>query len=133
MKALEFLISAKGLNIWPPNVPGLNNDTQTFNTPGLNVITLTFFNNIQTTTNQFTGQVTNIVPTNPVTTGLSGTIIVLARPTPNSPWLNIEANVLDISLNSVMLNAVGLISGVSLSPGSVTGCNYILCQLTRGA
>jgi hypothetical protein len=133
MLVLEFLIDKDGLDIWPLDIPDLNNTSQTFNNPGLNVITLTFFNSIVTTTNPYSGAITNISPTNPVTEDITGTVTIMARPTPNSVFLNIENGTLDLSLNEVMLNVEGLISGIVAAPSGVTGCNYILCQLTRGA
>jgi hypothetical protein len=131
MQVLQYLIDKDGLFIWPTFPPEAN--PSSFNSPGINVVTLTFFNNIKISTNALTGAVTNITPTDPVLGGLSGTIIVQARPTPNSPFLNITNGLLNLAAGEIMLNFEGLATGIALAPGSVAGCNYILCQLTRGA
>ena len=131
MQVLQYLIDKEGLFIWPTLPPEAN--PSSFNSPGINVVTLTFFDNIETSTNPLTGAITNITPTDPVLGGLSGTVLVQARPTPNSPFLNITNGLLDLAAGEIMLNFEGLATGIALIPSSVTGCNYIFCQLTRGA
>lgn len=132
MKTLQFLIDTDGTLIWPLIVQDALATGQS-SPPLTNAIVLTFYDDIETTTNPTTGSITDITPIDPVITGLSGTITVKARPSPNSPWLNITDGSLDISMDDVQLLANGLITGVQLTPALVTGCSYILCELTRGA
>jgi len=131
MQVLQFLTDIEGTPVWPLALPNAN--PSVFNYTGFNTITLTFYNDIQTTRDPFTGAITNITPVSPVTTGLAGTITIKARPTPDSPWLNIENNTLDISMDDVMLNAEGLITAVNIYPTSIENCAYIFVQLTRSA
>lgn len=131
MNALQFLIDKDGEFIWP--LAEVDASGSTSSPPQFNVITLTFYNDIETQTNSLTGATTNITPIDPVTTGLTGTITVQARPNKDSPWLSIQDGAIDISIAGAMLNVEGFLTGIKLTPATVTGCNYILCDLIRGA
>ncbi len=131
MKTLQFLIDKDGVFVWP--LAQANTTDSTTNPPQFNVIRLTFYDNIETQTNTLTGDTTNIVPIDPIISGLTGIITVQARPSNDSPWLSIQDGALDLSINDVMLNVEGLITGIKLTPAAVTGCNYIFCELFRGA
>ncbi len=131
MKVLQFLIDKEGAFVWP--LAQTNTTDSTTSAPNFNVIKLTFYNDIETQTNSLTGETTNIVPVDPVISGLSGTVTVQARPGQDSPWLSIQDGALDLSATDIMLNVEGLITAVKLTPATVTGCNYILCEMLRGA
>lgn len=131
MKVLQFLIDKEGVLVWP--LSQTNTTPSTTSAPNFNVVLIKFYNDLQTQTNTLTGETTNIIPINPVTTGLAGTITMQARPSDDSPWLNLETGSLDISMNDVMANVEGLITAIKLTPADIVGCNYILCEMYRGA
>lgn len=131
MKVLQFLIDTTGAFIWPLTQQDASSSSAS--PPEFTTILFKFYNGIQTTTNPLTGAVTNIVPITPVISGMAGTITVQARPSPDSPWLNITNGTLDLSMNGIMVQTKGLITGIKATPDSCTGFNYILCELNRGA
>lgn len=126
MKVLEYIINAAGTLIYPASqpeapTPGIANGTF------YNTITLTFYTNIVTAPSGV------ITPSGPVITGLTGTVIVQARPTVDSAWANIANGTLDLAASGNTVAPLGLVSGVKLIPSAVTGCNYIVVRLDRGS
>lgn len=131
MKALQFLIDAvAGVPIWPSIIPDASPSSSS--PPDFNTILFKLYDDIQITTDS-QGNITDIIPINPVTSGASGTITVQARPSSDSPWLNLEDGTLDVSMNEIMAQPQGLITGIKATPASASGFNYILCELYRGS
>lgn len=126
MLAIQYLINASGTLIYPTTIQESAINAQ--NTPpSYNQITLIFYTGIVTNSNG------TISPTGAVTTGLAGTITLQARTTPDSAWSNIQNGSLDISTGANMAFPTGAIQSINAICAGVTGCNYILIQMYRGA
>lgn len=126
MKALEFLIDKDGAFVYPEDISEANTDG-VVNPPTGNQITCIYYDSIVTNANG------TITPTDPVTTGLSGTITLQARSTDDSAWSDIQDGVLDLSTGGNMAFPSGVIRSINAVCADITGCNYILIRLDRGA
>lgn len=124
MKVLQFLIDASGTLIYPSALPSSNINGQV-SVPSDNQINIIFYNAIQTVNGVIT-------PITPVTSGLTGTVTLQARTTVDSAWSNIKNGELDISTDNMAFPSGAILQVQALCSG-VTGCNYILVQMYRGA
>lgn len=127
MRAINFLIDKTGVFINPTTISTV--DTRTMiNNPDSAQITLTYYNNITTNAEG------KIIPIDPVTTGMTGTITVQLRPNPDCDWSNIDGGgVLNLANGDNIIFTAGVISQINVIPVDVTGCNYINIQLDRGS
>lgn len=129
MKVLEFIIDKTGALIYPSQPPKASIDDITYGT-FRNNITLTFFQNIEVTYTPSGKQI--ITGKDPIISGMTGTITVQSRRTPNSSWDSIQDGVLNLANGDNACFPDGIVSGVNLIPSSVSGCNYIAVRLDRG-
>lgn len=126
MKVLEFLIDKTGAFVYPTTI-SITQINSMIAAPTDNQINLIFYDDIVTNENG------TITPIDPVISGLSGTVTVQARTTPDMPWSDIEDGVLDLSTGANMAFPTGQIAQVQALCATVAGCNYILVQMYRGA
>lgn len=127
MRAINFLIDKTGVFINPTTISTLDPKAMV-NNPDSAQITLTYYNNITTNSEN------KIIPIDPVTTGMTGTITVQLRPNPDCDWSNIDGGgVLNLANGDNIIFTAGVISQINVIPVDVTGCNYINIQLDRGS
>lgn len=126
MKALEFLIDKTGALIYPTTVASAFT-TGIVSPPIANQITAIFYNTITTNSN---GTVT---PSDPVTSGMTGTLKLQARPTADSAWSDITNGTLNLATGANMVYPQGVIQAINAICTTITGCNYILIRLDTGA
>ncbi len=124
MLVFTYLINAAGSVIYPYTTP-FNVQLNNLVSPSYNQITLIFYNNIANNNGVIT-------PNTPVISGLSGTVQIQARTTPDSAWSNIQNGSLDISTGANMAFPAGAIYQINTICTNVTGCNYILVRFDMG-
>jgi len=124
MKALEFIIDKNGNFVFPTTI------SEAFTTgvvtpPVANQITCIYYNTVTVSGDTAT-------PSDPVTTGLTGTIKLQARMTSDSSWSDIKKGTLDLSLGQNMVFPYGVIQSINAICTNVQGCHYVLVRLDRG-
>lgn len=125
MKVLEYLIDKTGALIYPTTISYANTDKINMS-PLVNQITCIFYDAISTSASGV------ITPIDPVTTGLSGTLTIQARPTDDSAWSDIQNGVLDLSAGDNMVFPAGIIRSLNAACNTIAGCEYILIRMDRG-
>ena len=127
MIAFEYIIDAAGTLIYPAVLP-VSQISYQQSAPSNAQVTLIFYNQIQIDPD------TNIItPIIPVTSGLSGTITLNARTSPDSVWSPIQNGALDISTGANMAFPSGAIGQIQAVCAGVAGCAYVLVRLDRGS
>ncbi len=120
MKPLQYLFTKTGTLVYP--TADANNDLVS-NPPAYNQISLVFYNDLASD---------GVTPIDPIITGLSGTVTVQARATPDSAWDDINNGILDLAVGGNKVFPQGIFSGIKIICASVAGCEYILVRLDRG-
>jgi hypothetical protein len=127
MRVMNFLINKTGAFINPTGISTLDPKAMV-NNPDSAQITLSYYNNITTNANG------EVIPIDPVTTGMTGTITIQLRPNKDCGWSDIDGGgVLNLANGDNIIFTAGVISQINVIPVDVTGCNYINIQLDRGS